>query len=321
MEGRQAGMTRIMVTGASGLLGLNLALEAAEEYEVVGVLHKRRLTQAPFRTVQADLLEADAPARLLDEVEPDWVIHCAALANLDACERQPELAQRLNAELPGHLAAECAKRRLRFLHISTDAVFDGRRGDYREEDQPNPLGVYGRTKLEGEYTVQQAHPGAAIVRTVFFGWSLTGRRSLAELFYSKLSSGERMPGHTDRIFSPLLANHLAGILLQMLGKGLHGLFHAASSDSLSKYDFGLALAERFGLDGGLIIPTRSTKAGLQAARAPRLSLSAQKLAAALRREPPHVREGIEAFYRLYTSGFPDRLQSLLVQPVANRTSS
>jgi dTDP-4-dehydrorhamnose reductase len=309
-------MTRILVTGASGLLGLNLCMEAAQAHEMVGVVHAQALAQAPFRTVHADLLDADAPARLLDELEPEWVVHCAALASLDACERDPQLAQRLNTELPGRLAAEAAKRGLRFLHISTDAVFDGQAGDYREEDPPKPLSVYGRTKLEGEYAVQQLHPAAIVIRTVFYGWSLTGTRSLAELFYNRLSAGERMPGHTDRIFSPLLVNHLAKWLLQMLEEDLHGLYHVAAADTLSKYAFGMKLAERFGLDGGLIEPSNSTAADLQAARAPKLSLDCGKLAAVLGRELPSVDQGIEAFYQLHQSGYPQRLRSLMPQPAA-----
>lgn len=313
MGGQQRSVSRILVTGASGLLGLNLCMEAAAEHEVVGVVHSRALAGVPFETRRVNLLDARAAKTLLDEAEADWLVHCAALADLDACERQPELAQKLNTEVPGMLAAEAARRSMRMVHISTDAVFDGEEGDYAEEDRTNPLSLYARTKLAGEQAVQAAHPAAIIVRTVFFGWSLSGRRSLAEIFYKKLSSSERMPGHTDRIFSPLLVNRLAGILLSMLGKDLHGLFHAASADHISKADFGLAIAERFGLDGNLIQPIRSADAGLQAARAPRLSLRSEKLAAALGEEIPNVSSGIEGFYELHRRGYPQTLRVLAAE--------
>ena len=103
-------MTRILITGASGLLGINLALEALKDYEVVGVVHRQRLQEPGFEFIETDLLGPNAANRVLDETKPDWVVNCAAVASLDACEQQPELAQRLNAQLPGHLAKEAAKR-------------------------------------------------------------------------------------------------------------------------------------------------------------------------------------------------------------------
>jgi dTDP-4-dehydrorhamnose reductase len=145
-------VTRLLITGASGLLGLNFAMQAAGDsrYVVTGVVNHNELAGVPFRVVQADLGRPQAVAELLERTRPDVVIHCAALANLEDCEAQPELAWRLNGVVPGELAAAAAQAGVRLVHISTDAVFDGQRGNYREEDTPNPLGVYARSKLAGE---------------------------------------------------------------------------------------------------------------------------------------------------------------------------
>jgi dTDP-4-dehydrorhamnose reductase len=263
-----------------------------------------------------DLLDQDAARALLDEFSPDSLVHCAALANLDACETQPDLARHLNADLPGFLAAEASQREVRFVHISTDAVFDGQKGEYTEEDAPHPLSVYARTKLAGEEAVLAANPGAVIVRTVFFGWSLSGQRSLAEHFYNCLSAGKTMPGHTDRFFSPLLVNTLAAFLLNMLENNLHGTYHAVSSDHVSKADFGLAIADRFSLDAELIQPIRTADAGLKAARAPRLTLRGDKLAKALAAPLPTVADGVQDFYELYQQGYPARLRDFSPEPAA-----
>ena len=303
-------MTRILVTGASGLLGLNLALEAAQEHTVMGVTHSRALLNAPFETSQADLLADGVVGRLLDQAEPEWVLHCAALADVDQCERQPDLAQQMNAELPGRLATECAARGLRLAHISTDAVFDGQRGNYVEADQPSPLGVYGRTKLEGEHAVMERHPDAIVARVNFFGWSLMGERSLGEFFYSNLSAGRSVQGLTDREFSPLLANDLAPVLLRMLEAGLGGLYHVASTDGISKHDFGVLIAEQFGLDASLIQPATSGDLDYQAARAPKLTLDTGKLATALGQAPPTVAEGVQGLYRLHQSAYPEQLRAM-----------
>src|SRR3989304_788788 len=161
---------RILVTGASGLVGLNLALEASQQHTVFGTVNAHRLQTTAFTVLQADLLAPGSVERVLDETRPDWVIHCAALANVDACEAYPALAVKLNSELPGELAYYAARAGARLVHISTDAVFDGERGEYTEQDQPNPLSIYARTKLEGERAVREANSGAIVARVNLFGW-------------------------------------------------------------------------------------------------------------------------------------------------------
>jgi dTDP-4-dehydrorhamnose reductase len=308
---------RILITGASGLLGLNLALSAAGPHEIYGVTHHHHLENTPFHVLQADLLERGALERLLDTVQPDCVIHCAALANLDDCEADPDLAHRLNAELPGRIATLVAKGGARakpaqLVHISTDAVFDGERGDYGEEDTPNPLGVYARTKLAGEKLVAAANPQAIIARVNLFGWSLMGRRSLAEFFFNHLTAGRQVMGFTDVYFCPLLANDLAGVLVKMIVLQLSGVYHVVSRTAASKYEFGVAVARRFGLDESLITPTVVAASGLKAARSPNLTLRTDKLRTALAAQNtlPSWQEGLERFYEQYLSGYPQMLEHL-----------
>jgi dTDP-4-dehydrorhamnose reductase len=301
---------RILITGASGLLGLNLALEISRRHKVFGAVHQHAVKTDAFTVIQTDLLAPGAVERLLDETQPDWVIHCAALANLDACEANPLLAQQLNTDLPRTLASYVARGGARMIHVSTDSVFDGLRGDYTENDIAIPVGVYSRTKLDGERVVAAADPTAIIARVVIFGWSLAGNRSLAEFFYHNLSQSKQVMGFTDVIFSPLLANDLARIFIDMLERQLSGLYHVVSSDSLSKYDFGISLAQRFKLDGRLIKPVSVAKSGLRANRSPNLSLRSDKLAKVLGKSLPTVSTGLDELYTLYQQGFPQLLRSL-----------
>ena len=305
---------RVLVTGASGLLGINVALEARQDHTVIGLVNTLNLREAPFEIRTADLLEAGIIERLLDDIRPDWVIHCAALANLEACERAPALAAQINTEVPRKLALHVARGGARLLHISTDAVFDGQRGNYRETDRPNPLSVYARTKLEAEQAVLEVDPTAIVARVNLFGWSLTGKRSLAEWFFNNLSAGKTVMGFTDVYFCPLLANHLAHILIEMLTRKLTGLFHVVSSECIPKYDFGIALARQFGLDEGLISPASVAQAGLKAARSPNLTLRNAKLAQALQQAIPNVSTGLQGFYTLYQQGFPQKLRALTEIP-------
>ncbi|MBS1250400.1 MAG: dTDP-4-dehydrorhamnose reductase [Chloroflexi bacterium] len=315
---------RILVTGASGLLGLNVALEAAGEHTVFGVVNTRPLETKEFHVLQANLLNKGEVERVFEASRPDWVIHCAALANLDACERHPTLAHKLNAELPGLIASTAKERGARLVHISTDAVFDGQKGNYKETDQPHPLSVYARTKLAGERAVAEAYPkvtdhapsaatqasAAIIARVNLYGWGLSGKRSLAEFFFNNLQAGKSVMGFTDVYFSPLLANDLGNILLNMLAENLQGLYHVGSQKSLSKYEFGVKIAENFGFDPNLIRPTALADAGLGASRSPNLSLCVDKLIHNSSISIPKLSTGLSRFYALYQQGYPQSLKEM-----------
>jgi dTDP-4-dehydrorhamnose reductase len=309
---------RILITGASGLLGITLALETTRQHTVFGTVNRHPLKTEAFRVIQTDLLAPGAVERLLDSTQPTWVIHCAALANLEACEADPLQAHKINTELPHTLASHVARSGARLLHISTDAVFDGLRGDYTEEDNPTPAGVYSRTKLDGERAVTDAYPSAIIARVVFYGWSLNGARSLAEFFFNNLSRGQRVSGFTNVFFCPLLANQLAKILVFMLEKNLSGLYHVVGPEPLSKYEFGIRLAQRFSLDSSLIDPLPFTQSASAAIRSPKLTLRSEKIVHAIGQPLPSVSTGLDELYTLYQQGYP---QMLLRMGSASRESS
>jgi dTDP-4-dehydrorhamnose reductase len=300
---------RLLITGTSGLLGLNLALQAGNEHSLTG-LDRRRLVNLPFEQAEVDLLAPGTTEAVLERVHPEALIHCAALANLEACEADPELAARLNAVLPGELASACARRGVKMVHISTDAVFDGTKaGAYGEDDAPNPLSVYARTKRDGETSVLEANPGAIVARVNFYGWSMSGTRSLAEFFVNNLQAGKRVGGFTDVRFCPTFVGDLADLLLAMLEKDLHGLYHTVGAECLSKYDFGVAIARRFGLDESLIDPQSVDRSGLVARRAHNLCLSIHRLSTALGTPFPIFSTGLDRFYAQYQQGYPQKIRS------------
>lgn len=300
---------KILITGASGLLGINLALEAGARHEVVAV-DRRKLAGTPFRILKADLLDAGAVDAALDEARPDWVVHCAALANLEDCEAYPGLAEQMNAGLPGMVAAACCDRGLPLIHISTDAVFDGtKETPYTEEDAPGPVSVYARTKLEGERRVLAAYPEAAVARVNFYGWSPSGKRSLGEFFYNNLSAGNFVSGFADVTFCPMFVGDLAGILLKMLEKRLQGLYHAVGPQAMSKYQFGVEIARKFGLDPLHITPKSVHTSPLIATRSHNLHLSTRKLSTDLGLILPDFSTGMDRFYQQFRQGYPQKIRS------------
>ena len=300
---------KILITGASGLLGLNLSLGMIEAHTILGV-DRNKLTGTPFEIVKADLLKAGACSRLIDEVQPDAIIHTAANANVDACEADPVGARLLNAEFPGQLAELCAQRGVRMIHISTDAVFDGTKDSiYTEEDKPKPLSIYARTKLDGENAVLSGNSAAVVARVNFFGWSLSGERSLSEFFFNHLRAGKPCNGFTDVWFCTMFVGDLAGTLVRMLEKGLSGLYHVVGSEALTKYDFGVRIARQFGFDEKLIRPISVEASGLTAKRSRKLRLSVHKLSTDLGMKIPSVSTGIEKFYTQYQQGYPQKMRS------------
>jgi dTDP-4-dehydrorhamnose reductase len=301
-------MARILITGASGLLGINLAREALREHEVIGV-DRGKLKSAPFRVFTVDLHSREAIDVLLDQAQPDWLVNCAALADLEECERHPEMAKSINVDVPAQLAKSCAERGIRFVHISTDAVFDGEQKDaYTEQDAPHPLGTYAQFKLDSEHVTFAANPRALVARVNFFGWSLSNRHSLGEFFVNNLSAGKNVNGFMDVVFCPILVNHTARLLLEMLQKKLTGLYHVVGPQPMSKYQFGLEVARTFGLDESLISPRSVLSSELTARRSHHLWLSTHKLSTDLGHEIPALSTGLAEFYTQFQQGYPQKIR-------------
>lgn len=300
---------KLLLTGVSGLLGINFAQEMMDEHEIIGV-DRGKLVNAPFQIFKHDLLEKDIIEKILDDARPDWVVNCAALADLDICEEDPELAKQLNTDLPRRFARACKMRNIPFAHISTDAVFDGtKNGYYSEEDAPNPTGVYAKTKLDGEWAVLTEYPKAIVARVNFYGWSLNGRRSLAEFFYNNLTHNKSMSGFTDVIFCPMLVNDTARTLVKMLKRELKGLYHLVGPQAMSKYQFGVEIARRFHMRESDITPKSVSFSGLIAKRSNNLWLSTRKLSADLGEDLPSFSTGLDEFYTQYEQGYPQKIRS------------
>lgn len=306
---------RILVSGASGLLGLNFCLRFASEHSIDGIVHTHVLTDLPFDLHADDLTEEKNARTLIERYRPDLLVHCAALADLDACEKHPQMAYLLNTELPGWLAEECMRHSVKMIHLSTDAVFDGtKKGKYVETDSPLPPSVYAQTKLGGEQAVQEVNSSAFLARVNFYGFSLSGKRSLAEFFLRNLQAGNPVYGFTDMEFSSLYVLDLSEILMKCAEKDLQGLYHVTSPQSQSKYDFGIAIARKWGFDEGLISPLSVQEADfLTAPRSQNLALDPGKVEKALGLHLPSQQDGLDRLYTDHQDGLAQRIYDLNTQ--------
>ncbi|MBI4439655.1 SDR family oxidoreductase [Candidatus Woesearchaeota archaeon] len=279
MEGR-----RIIVTGSSGLLGSNLLnfLRNGKGVELYAVYHSRNPAFPFCRNVHADITKSEDAARLL-ELQPDIIIHCAALTKTNYCEENREQAYNVNVLGTKNIAETAKKSGSRLAYISTDAVFDGTKGNYNENDEPRPLNIYGATKLEGEKCCREAVKDALIIRTNIFGnnLSLPGL-SFAESILKSLREKKTYNAFSDAMFSPLYVGTFCDYLIQLCDSGASGTYHVHGSQSLSKYEFALKLADIFGYDSACIRKSTIETVSGNIRRPKNLSMDNSKLMSALK---------------------------------------
>lgn len=279
---------RILITGANGLLGTELTkLCIKKGHEVFSGYPTG--TPPPGVPIHLDLTDAASVAAAFRQSRPDAVFHCAAMTDVDKCEEDKELATRVNTEGTKTVASLATGSGSRLVYVSTDYVFSGEKGLYREGDPTGPINHYGYTKLMGEREV--ISPGAEylIARTsvIYGSCPAMGKVNFALWLVESLRAGKEVTLITDQFVSPTLNTSLASMLLEACGSRLSGIYHMSGAERVSRYDFGIRLAEAFGFDRGLIRPALMEQfAGRWKARRPAdSSLDTSKAAGALREKP------------------------------------
>lgn len=298
---------RVLITGGSGLLALNWACAMRRDWEVVLGAHKHAVALSGVSAEALDLEDAGRLAARFDDLAPDLVVHAAGLTSVDGCEQDPALARHVNAELARNVAQAAASRRIRLVHISTDHLFAGTRSDYREDDAPEPLNEYARSKLLGEEWVRQAHPQALVLRTNFYGWGHAGRQSFSDWILQSLRAGREITLFDDVFFTPLLADALAAAAHRLIERSANGVFNLGGDERVSKYDFGIRLARTFGLDESAILRGSVAEAGLQANRPRDMSLDCGRARALLGAGTGGLDEQFKALRRQEEAGRREEL--------------
>lgn len=284
-------MDTLLVTGASGFLGRYLLSEGRDSYEVVGTRYNSPIEPDIATTVSVDL--TNPPLNELRKYDPEYIIHCAALADVDACEREPQRAHRLNVGITEHIAKFAAATDATLLVISTDAVFDGSRSFWNETDEPNPINIYGETKRAAERVAQRIHSDVTVVRTNFFGWTPGSRNSLAEWMLNTLAVGEELTGFQNVFFTPMYAGDVAERLLTLLQTDCPDIVHLAGSERVSKFRFAQTIATVFDYNSSLVTPIHLSDIDLDAPRGNDLSLDNSRAERILGETAPTVRAGLE----------------------------
>jgi dTDP-4-dehydrorhamnose reductase len=253
---------RFLVTGASGNLGGYLLRELAATAEPVVAWSGSRAGErfgVPLRPVA--LTDREVIARAFREARPEVILHAAALSSMAECARDPDRAQAINAGGTALLAELAAENRARLLLVSTDLVFDGEKGDYREDDPPAPLSVYGRTKQAAEQAAL-ASPRAAVVRvSLLFGPTVAGRPAFFDEQLRRLRAGERLVCFADEWRSPLGFQTAARALISLARSDFEGLLHVGGPERMSRLEMAERLADYLGVSRDLLVTSARASAG------------------------------------------------------------
>ncbi|NQV76552.1 MAG: SDR family oxidoreductase, partial [Bacteroidetes bacterium] len=174
------------------------------------------------------------------------------LTSVEKCENNPDLAFRVNVGFSKLIAYATKQLGIKMVHISTDHLFDGNKSMLTEEEPSRAINVYGQTKSLAENTVLQHNPDALVIRTNFYGWGTSYRKSFSDHIIQSLRKHQKLFLFNDVYYTPILAENLIQTVHDLLDKKAKGTFHVVSDDRISKYDFGVLIAEKFGLDKSLI---------------------------------------------------------------------
>ncbi len=276
---------KLFITGGSGLFGSKLAEIAGNEHEVYAGF---RSHDPPFGVP----VKFDLTSNVLDvvkEIRPDAIVHSAAMTDVDKCEVEKELAYKINVEGTKKVAEAAKKVNAFLVYISTDYVFSGDRGMYREDDETNPVNYYGYTKLEGEKFCEN------VARTcvIYGSRPAAGKVNFALWLIEKLEKGEEVKIVTDQFITPTLNTNLAEMVLEVVERGVTGTFHLAGATRVSRFDFATELARVFGFDESLIKPAKMSEINWIAKRPRDSSLDVTKASEFLKNKPYDLKKALK----------------------------
>jgi len=283
---------RILVTGASGLLGSSFAIKFASRHEIHSVYHKH--DPPAGIPVKLDLTEFDMLDEVFSSIRPDAVLHAAALTDVDLCEREKELAMKVNYDVTARLASLAKEHNAFMVYVSTDYVFDGTKGLYTEDDKPNPINHYGYSKLKGEEVTERIAEQSCIARaSVIYGSRPSaGKVNSALWLIEKLRRRERVNVLVDQHISPTLSSDLAEMLNEVIQRGLTGIYHLSDATRVSRYEFAQRLCDVFGLDSSLLNSARMKDMNWTARRPMDSSLDVSKAMRTLNAKPLNIGDAL-----------------------------
>jgi dTDP-4-dehydrorhamnose reductase len=297
---------RVLVTGSNGLVGSRLCKLLPERgHTVIGTSRGPRRALGAFEYQSCDFTREHEIAAVTRSARPEVIINPASMTDVDACENDPEQAYAANVDAAAHLARLARASGAHLVHVSTDYVFDGERGQYSEEDTPNPKGTYAVTKFAGEQAVRSLAASWTIARTaVVFGWPQAGRPNFGSWLLTSLRDKKPVRLFEDQFVSPTLADNVAAMLAEIAERRFAGIIHTAGAEVADRVRFGIAMCEEFGFDSTLITPSKLRDAKLASPRPQNSGLRVDKANRELSVKPLAIAEALAQLHDAYRANHP-----------------
>jgi dTDP-4-dehydrorhamnose reductase len=263
-------MKRLFITGGSGLLGSRFR-KFSKDYEVISTYNRNVEENA----IKLDITDEKDVLDKIESIDPDLVIHPAALTNVDYCEDHQKEADQINAQGTLNIVKACEEVDSKLIYVSTDFVFDGDKGGYQENDKTNPINYYGLSKLKGEEFVINSNTTYAIARvSVLYGWHKNF--NYVTWVINELKDNNQINIVNDEFNSPTYAENAAEAIFNIYSKDKEGIYHIAGDERINRFDFAKNIAQVFELDETLINPIKSSDLIRKAKRPMDSSLSVEK---------------------------------------------
>jgi dTDP-4-dehydrorhamnose reductase len=287
-------LLRLLITGASGLYGSKLAKLATERNHKVFSGYSQNQTYSGI-PLQFDISNRNSTRRAFKEAKPEIVVHAAALTDVDKCETNKGLAWRINVEGTRNISEEAQQSGAFLIFVSTDYVFNGEKGRYKETDTPDPINYYGITKLKGEELVKETIEEYCIARaSVIYGSTpAAGKINFALWLINKLKNNEQAKIVTDQWNSPTLNTNMAEMTTEIIERKLTGIYHISGATRISRYDFAKQVAKKFKLTPNLIKPIPSAEFTWVARRPKDSSLGTSKAQKTLKKQPLQINQALK----------------------------
>ncbi|QNL52238.1 SDR family oxidoreductase [Olivibacter sp. SDN3] len=292
-------MKKVLITGSNGLLGQKITDAALADANIAYIATSRGANRHPVKKgyiyIDLDITDFEQTENIVKECSPDVIINTAAMANVDACERDPVASQKVNVEAVANLIALSERFNIHLIHLSTDFVFDGDEGPYMEDDEPNPINVYGKHKLAAEKLIKDSSCIWSIVRTILVYGVVNDLSRTNIVLWSKnaLENGQTIKVVNDQWRMPTLAEDLAKACLTMAMKKAEGIYHISGKDLFSICELVDAVVEHWHLESSYICKERSSELKQNALRPKRTGFILDKAYDKLDYVPHSFGEGLK----------------------------
>ena len=284
---------KVLVTGSAGLVGQQVVKDLSNSHQVFSCYNESKPEYGD--SVKMDLKNREMISSILTEKKPDIVIHLGAMTGVDLCEKEKTSASEINTKATEIIAKECSKLNSFLVYVSTDYVFDGNLGMYKEDDVTNPLGFYGKSKLEGEKVVQNFSTNWCIARTSTpFGLHPT-KKSFPMWVIENLQKQKQIDVLIDQFTSPTYIPNLSRMLVEISERRITGIIHAAGASKISRYQMASMISDKLNLDGTLLKQISINKMKWVAQRPKDSSLDVSRASSILNEKPQKIDQSLNLF--------------------------